>query len=693
MLPPEKPVKLPQIEMPTSWQEVIFRNYGYVWTRSLAKTLHCSPSKIELEARRLGLRKADPKIILRYQENGRITLIRNNWFLLPYSQLCTLIGMKEEELSSLFTLDPSLTERIGGYKPLCPEIRATRLSKEQIEATDDIRSSLGSSLLLGRDDAFRFYGADFRKETVGKKRTAAAGKRIAYGYSVPYLSPFDKSPSKFLPFSLLGEYLEAGVNGLWFNASLSDLAFSSLVEKEKANSKRRENLRKTVDRCTLYGIETYLKIDVRQEWANAGKDLERLSQELKSVLGVARIGGVFLVTSPLDCPDKEEKAEVLASEIANRLATISLEAKNPCEVIVSLQDWNAEHGFTEKRLLEALPLFHSSVSLLIPPALGLKVRRGGVSSHVDGDSLSCPGVGSVSEKLIQEAKESGHKVYAKLQAGVSWECPASPYLPVFDLLKEELDDLSEYGIEDFVVSFSLGGYPSPSLQLVSAYQKEGEDFSMEGWYKKQFLVYADLVEEAVAHFSKALSLWPYSPSSFAYSPKNLGEANLFSLAQEEVASAPYSFSFDDVSTWTMPYPPDVYLSQLKKLLLEWKKGLASLKKVERKPEKIEAMQRYATAAYCHFNAEYLQTEFSLWKADPKANERKLLHVLRESEKNVERLLRLISSDPKIGYDAQSQYLYTERNLLEKKLNCERLTKELDEDEDEEKEDRRDKEAG
>ena len=85
MLPGIKKVKLPSLTLPTAWQTVIFRNFGYVRQERIAAVLRCDAQTVEDEAKRLGLLNVD--YCKDFEERGYITIIRNNWFLLPYDQL------------------------------------------------------------------------------------------------------------------------------------------------------------------------------------------------------------------------------------------------------------------------------------------------------------------------------------------------------------------------------------------------------------------------------------------------------------------------------------------------------------------------------------------------------------------------------------------------------------------------------
>ena len=57
MIAPIKRMTLPENNFPTVWQTVIFRNYGFVETERIAKTLQTDVATIDAEAKRLGISK------------------------------------------------------------------------------------------------------------------------------------------------------------------------------------------------------------------------------------------------------------------------------------------------------------------------------------------------------------------------------------------------------------------------------------------------------------------------------------------------------------------------------------------------------------------------------------------------------------------------------------------------------------
>ena len=65
------------------------------------------------------------------------------------------------------------------------------------------------------------------------------------------------------------------------------------------------------------------------------------------------------------------------------------------------------------------------------------------------------------------AQEKGHKTSAKVQVNDSWECSTIPFMPVFDLVREHMTGLKNADVENIMLSWTLGGYPSINLKIAS----------------------------------------------------------------------------------------------------------------------------------------------------------------------------------------------------------------------------------
>ena len=136
MIAPIKRMTLPENNFPTVWQTVIFRNYGFVETERIAKTLQTDVATIDAEAKRLGISKFNT--ITDFDDNGYITIIRNNWFLLPYDQLCTLTGFSMDKLEFVLKEEDFLWVKLAHFKPQCKPVKYKPLSQTAIRKTERI---------------------------------------------------------------------------------------------------------------------------------------------------------------------------------------------------------------------------------------------------------------------------------------------------------------------------------------------------------------------------------------------------------------------------------------------------------------------------------------------------------------------------------------------------------------------------
>ena len=89
---------------PTRAQCFIYRNWGMVTPERMAEVLETTDDIINGMAADMGL-EPEPEVLPDWNTRGYITIIRNNWHLLDYKQLCTLLGWDEEQLAYILKKD------------------------------------------------------------------------------------------------------------------------------------------------------------------------------------------------------------------------------------------------------------------------------------------------------------------------------------------------------------------------------------------------------------------------------------------------------------------------------------------------------------------------------------------------------------------------------------------------------------
>lgn len=707
MLPPVRKVKLQENVFPTRWQTVLFRNYGYVPSGTLAAVLFCSVETIEREAGKMGIKQVlyDEK----WLKNGYITIIRNNWYLLPYEQIIILLHCDYDRLAFLLKEEDFLSVKLGNFKPYCEEVHYTPLTAAQERKTRQLAAVI-EPLVKDGGNYFNFFNEFCEdKVSIGNDENA----RIVHGYLTPCGDPFSKSDNAYLSDNLLGRYAACGVNGIWLHGVLSALSPYPFKPSLSANYiKNRRLLKKLIEKALRYGIKIYLyfneprALSIDSFWEDCAimghkeggfaalctsrKETEEylyaavkdLAQDLKGLGGFITITMSENLThcksqKTCNCPNcKDIPAEELAAKVNNIIAQAVCDSGSGAEVIANLWGWSDFMGWTDKQMLRGIEFLKKDISVMCVSEYGLSVEKGGVKSELTEYSVANTGPSHQTVAALEHASSLGHKVYAKIQVNNSWECSSVPYLPIFDLVYEHLKKLSEIKVKDYMLSWTLGGYPSITLKMVKEFSEKGVNFSLLNWYKENFGKNAEIVQEAVSRFCEGLRQYPISLQSLYNSPKNLGAANLWSLDAEEKISTMVGYSFDDYENWIGPYPYEIYILQLEKLLAKWQKGLDILQSLEQVGE-IARMTRYAKAAYCHFAADKLQTEFSYCKRNLSSQKEKMISFIEEEERIAVLLADLQREDACIGFEASNHYFYTDRNLTEKILLLQNLKEKLE----------------
>lgn len=694
MLPSLRKVSLQPNIFPTRWQAVLFHFYGLVPSDRLAGVLGCDEATLSLEAARMGLAPSVAKED--WTKKGYITLIRNAWFLLPYAQICALLGIDEARLDFILQNDDFLAVKLGNYKPECACVAYAPLSSEEQEKTETLAKEISLYSKQGEAKPFSFL----EQATSGAERNAAPGTRLLHGYLSPCGDAFLEDDEEYMPDALLQEYARCGVNAVWLHGTLATLSPYPFDETQsKEYPLRRANLQKLINRCARYGVKVYLYLNEpralpqgkigkyaawmgRKEHGYASLCLQNegvrqyLYEALKDLLtAVHGLGGILTITMSenqthchylprTNCPVcKDLPPEETAAAVNNLMQRAIDDSGSGAELIANLWGWSPYLEWSEAQTQRGVELLDPSISVMCVSEYDLEIEKGGVNSRIIDYSISNPGPSEITKKTLNKAAETGHRIYAKIQTNNSWECSAVPCLPVFDLYHRHLQNLSQIGVKDYMLTWTLGGYPSPMLSLAGAYAAAGEAFSLDAWYAQEFGEEHGVVRAAVARFCEGFEAYPFSIQGLYLSPKTLGPANLWSLQKSEKQSTMVCYAFDDFASWTHPYPLEIYCSQYETLLKCWQEGCEILE--DCKGKKAKEMALFAQAAYAHFTADYLQTKFSALKGDLARNRGELLQILREEQENARALLSLVKQDARIGFEAANHYFYTQRNLMEK----------------------------
>ncbi|MEO8130751.1 MAG: hypothetical protein ABI822_26880 [Bryobacteraceae bacterium] len=184
---------VPEPHFPSRLHQFVWRNWDLTNLDQMAKVVQARPAELAELAKSMGL---PPKRQLSSDFLRRIyiTVIRQNWHLLPEEQIIELLGWDAERFAFTLKEDDFLEHKLGRVKPACDTLRYHKPDSLERKRAAAIRSSLmrwmpGGVKTLGQP-RFAFVeeistlesGPGWRVEVPqGKPALTAAAKRFGSG--------------------------------------------------------------------------------------------------------------------------------------------------------------------------------------------------------------------------------------------------------------------------------------------------------------------------------------------------------------------------------------------------------------------------------------------------------------------------------------------------------------------------------
>lgn len=728
LLPAGKPPPAVMFEhFPDRLHAFVWRNWELVDTATLARTVGASPEAIVRLATAMGLgENRAPSAAVRRQLY--ITVVRRNWHLLPEDQLLALIGMTPEEFEFRLKEDDALGLKLGSKKPACEPLRyeepnpAVRARAATIRA--DVARHFGNELHAPGEAPLAFAEELARLPDVARPASADGKLRFIFSYFGAYGDPLAE-PTAIDPYpdGLLARLAQQGVNGVWLHVVLRQLAPGGpdFPEFGAGHEKRLAALRALVAKGARHGVKVYLYMNEprampaafftsRPEMAGVrgwnGFDMvamctsdprvrrwigDSLAHVFRAVPG---LGGIFTISAsenPTNCSSHFRQAEcprcrlrTPAEIIAELHATMAegVHRSDPAARVIAW-DWGwAKHGDATEHV-RALP---PEVALMSVSEWAQPFERGAVKGKVGEYSISVPGPGPRARQHWAVAKERGLKTVAKVALNNTWELSPLPYLPAMDLIAEHCVGLAREGVEGLMLSWSLGGYPSPNLRLAQGLidgRHVTADAALEELAVERFgRAAAPAARQAWSAFSAGFREFPYGLGLYT-APQQMGPANLLYAERTGYTATMTCYPFDDLTRWRGAYSATDFIAQFQKTADGWAQGLAPMRTVATlagPAQRADAEQErvIAEAAWCHFASVAQQARFivardALAKTPTDAAARAaLLASLEEEILLARRLYPLARGDSRIGFEAANHYFYRPLDLAEKVFSCEAL---------------------
>lgn len=698
---------------PTRFQQVIFRNWNRITPEKIAAVLHTTVKQIEIEADRLGLRKFDPDLCDQWLRRGYLTIIRENWHLLNYAQLLELLGFSEERLYRILMDEDFMFHKMGNSKPYCPEIFWKELTSEELEETGKIRQLIAPlTAAVPPEKEFGFFKTLERPVPPLPPENSADPENLRMVYS--YCAAFGDtlmpgSPDPF-PEGLLAQYQSSGINAVWYPAILATLIpWTGDEDYSKNWELRQESLRQMCKKLARFGIKLFIYLNEPRffppeiaarhpEWVgpvnedksgtfavciNHPEVEARLQKGITDLCNaVPEIGGFMTITMSENlthCLSRLQKdgcprCAKLPSPAANVVKVLQTIANGIKEAGSSarLVAWN--WGWLQPWDLEVVKNMPPEAELMCVSETGVETDCHGIKGHIIDYSIAHPGPGPVALRLWDHARKTGRKIIAKIQLNATWELSSLPFIPVPQLARKHLQTLQEYGITDFVLSWTLGGSPGGNMKLVNS--------TTARWCREISPEYAGKIEEACQYFSDGFTHFPFDDATLIYSgPQNFGCGNLLYAVPTNRRSTMVGFPFDDMYGWSYfwHYPREVMEQTFFEMTGLWQKGLQILQELAPAHTGNAAfaeLLNMAEAGYCILRSSANQIAFYNQR-DVGHDRKKMLALLKEEEDLARRMIKVQQLDSRIGFEASNHYMYGENTLLEKILNCRKIRQQLE----------------
>jgi len=726
-----RPVAFPHF--PDRLHALVWRNWQLVPAPRLAEVVGASVGDIVRLGRSMGL-SGPPRITVEQQRRAALSVIKRNWHLLPYEQLLQLLGWTAEEMAFTLREDDFLFVKLGNLKPQCerlqfrpPDARA----RERARAIAGIlRAEFPAGVGQPEQPLFEFVKELSRPPKSGGGRVAGASAfspRFCYSYFALYGDSLLDPTLDPYPDGYLARLAASGVDGVWLQAVLTRLApFPWDAAQSKDYKTRLKNLRLLVERARRHGVSIYLYLNepracpvtffatrpklkgvAEGEFAALCTSVPEVRAYLAAAVesicrAVPGLGGFFTITGSENltncwshgngkaCPrcGKRPPAQVIA-ELNGTFYKGIQRAGNGQTLIV--WDWGWHDDWVES-IIAQLPRESRFMSV---SEWGMPINRGGVATTVGEYSISTVGPGDRARHYWEVAHAKGLRTVAKIQCGNTWELSAVPYIPALANVARQAANLRRLGVNGLMLGWTLGGYPSPNLEVVAELGAP----SVEGAARDPESVMARVAERrfgkdlaprvvrAWQEYSEAFSEFPFHGSLVYGAPMQVGPANPLWAEPTGYRSSMVGFPYDDLDAWRAVYPAEVFIAQFEKVATGFEHAHANMAAAFQAcrnqltlDQRTTALQELnvGEASAIHFRSVANQARFVVERrllkeakspASAKSTCANLQRLLRAEIVLARRLHAVQSRDSRIGFEASNQYYYVPVDLAEKVINC------------------------
>lgn len=715
---------------PDKLHAFLWRNWNLVSTERLAEVVQANPADILMLAKKIGLPAAKP-VSSDQTQRSYLTVIRRNWHLLPKEQMLKLLSWTDEQLTFTLQEDDFFYIKLGSLKPECEPIRfrasSDAVQKQEKWISKVIREEFQTGFPQHSQPLFQFVkDLSNAPATDVKQTTSNFAPRFGYAYFALFGDPLLQPDIDPYPDGYLAQMAASGMDGTWMHIVLSKLTpFPWDAALSEHWEQRLENLGKLVIKAKKHGIGIYLYLneprymplafftkhpelkgvqigDMAAMCTSHPEVQKYLVDSMATITAkVPDLAGFFSITASenhthcwshgkgAECPrcSKRGPAEVISelNQLYHKGINLGLtnhkDKKGPSLIA---WDWGWQKGWAEN-IIPALP---KSASLMSVSEWDLEINRGGIKNKVGEYSISSVGPGPRALHHWEIARKNGLKTIAKIQAGCTWEIAAVPYIPAMENVARHAENLRNTQVDGLMLGWTLGGYPSPNLEIVAAMGSSKTITAQQALQQvaeRRYGPAGKAVTAAWQQFSKAFSEFPYDIGVVYTAPLQSGPSNLVWSKPTGYKASMVGIAYDDITSWRSVYPVEIFISQLQKVVDGFNEALARLKKETANLKLSKPVRKalneemgVAETLAVHYSSVANQSRFVTLRDTLAAEKDKnkaanllsqLEVILKKEIVLAKRMAQLQGNDSRLGFEASNHYFYVCNDLAEKVINC------------------------
>lgn len=693
---------------PDRLHQFVWRNWEMANIESMAAVAGCGAAQLVEIGRTMGL-QSKPQLTADQLRRIYITVIRQNWRLLPNEQITQLLGWTPEKFDFTLREDDFLDVKLG-VKPACSPLRFAPPTAEAKRRAAEIRATLrevfGDEWNAAGEPPFRFIERLSSRGTATARADgtgAAWDLRLAYSYFALYGDPLLEPEIDPFPDGYLEKLRACGINGVWMQAVLRNFAPAKRFPEFGARwQERLANLRRLTARAGRHGIKVYLYLNeprsmpaefFRSHPEVRGAESRGLYAMCTSVPEVRdwiadsvahvfreapELGGALTITMsenftnchskfrPESCPRCSRRRNwQVVGEVLESIRSGVRTASTTADVIA--WDW----GWPDEMARQLIPTLPSDMRLQSVSEWSMPIERGGVKATVGEYSISVVGPGPRATAHWQLARDAGLRTMAKTQFNNTWEISAVPYIPVGWLVARHCANLRRAGVSGVMASWTLGGYPSPNLEIAREFlfgaAPEPETAVRRVAERRYGAAGGPLVARAWKAFSDAFEQYPYGVAIYTI-PTQHGPANLLRARPSGVRGSMILFPQDEYRGWAGRYPVAVVRDQFARMAEMWEPGIALLRKAAELSPGVAEELAVAETCLIHFRSTANQIAFYMLR-DGSGDGARMRAIVEDEIALARRQFGIARRHSAIAYEASNHYYYRPLDLAEKVLNC------------------------